>query len=158
MKRFLALFAAGLLLVGLAVWLAFGSVRPGKLPGSAFATRAEAEQSGALREGWFPSFIPEGASNLRELHDPLTTRTWGSFALASPGWAPPRGVQADETGLRGPYTRIKWWPKDAEGKVTSRELAARGFRVTLVDEARGPVFVAVRGTEVLFWRFARAEQ
>lgn len=158
MRRALLLISAGAALVTLVAWLALRGMRPAALPESAWPTRARAVEAGALEAGWLPAFVPEGASELRELHDPTTTRTWGRFALRAPGWLPaasPGFSGSVELSLRGPPVPVAWWPREAEGKVSSLQLAQKGWRVTLVDEARGPVVVAVRANDALFWRLAR---
>ena len=160
MKRVLLVLGLGVCLVAFVAWLGFRGARPARLPESLHADRETAARAGAFELGWLPAFVPAGARELREVHDPTTTRTWGRFVLAAPGWFPEikkGALLPGETGLRGPPLKLEWWPADAAGKVSSLVLEQRGWRVTLVDEARGPIFVAVRGTEVVFWRLARSD-
>ncbi|MBS2024812.1 MAG: hypothetical protein JST92_20645 [Deltaproteobacteria bacterium] len=161
MKRFFVLwFTLGLAAIAIVIWFELRWVRPARPPQTHFATRAEAEAAGVFASGWMPAFVPAGATELYELHDPTTSRTWGRFVLADPSWNPPvvtsvRGPPPSDIALRGPTIKLKWWPAEAASLIDASQLRSMGYRVSLTDEPQGLLVVAIRGTDVLFWRLAR---
>jgi len=94
---------------------------------NAYATKAEAEQSGAVDRGWVPRGLPASTHDLREAHSPQGGRIWGLFnfapeegdalrALLQPGEIP-------ATGLRpGMPPRIEWWPILLRGTLDADQI------------------------------------
>jgi hypothetical protein len=116
----------------------------------------EARQAGALQRGWLPSFVPPGATAIRERHDIDTNEIWGTFHF----------TEGDELSLRqtlvpvesqilegrvitpGPVT---WWPAALTGRLDGKALASSGF--ALFKDSNG-YFAAVdwRERRCFFWR------
>jgi hypothetical protein len=118
---------------------------------SAYATRAEAEQEGAIAGGWVPAGLPNGAYELRAAHDPRTGQKWGLFnfhaadaealrTTLQPGDAPLRNVTCDIPA------RVEWWPRILRGTIDLEQATAAGLKghrtkegglVMLVNWAQG---------------------
>jgi len=82
---------------------------------NAYATRAEAEEAGAMDSGWVPRGVPPSGHDLREAHNPDTHRRWGLFSFApSDGDVLRASLEPEEISLAGvrsePPARIEWWP------------------------------------------------
>ena len=133
---------------------------PSEFPEAAFATRAEAEQAGALQPGaWLPAQIPAGATLLHESHNPSTHQTWGAFRLpaGAEGWRPVIAPnQPGEMMLLGAPKNVEWWPANLRLRTSSADLEAQGFRFYVIEKGElSPLVFGVRGLEVFFWRLAR---
>ena len=145
--------------IGAAVW-AFSKNHSSTLPTERYATRAEAEAHGAFApvpQGWLPSFIPAGATDLTVAYNPPTHQTWGQFTAPHEGFAPGNAdkVAPTEMMLLGAPAVVDWWPPFLRGRVASGDLQAQGFRLFFIEKERSPVVVEVRGTQVYWWRLAR---
>ena len=101
---------------------------------NAYATRAEADQSGAIERGWVPRGLPPGAHDLREAHDPDSNRRWGLFSFEPEDREAFRAVlQPDEISLAGirsePPARIEWWPLLLRRDPEPEQLKVAGLQV-----------------------------
>ncbi len=120
--------AAALILVGLAP----AACRNARVVTATYATLDEARQAGAIDRGWIPALVPAGAHDLREAHDPGTSRRWGLFDFR----------QADDAALRAAIgqepisldgrtcdiaRRIEWWPVMLRGRLRDEQLRATGL-------------------------------
>ena len=100
---------------------------------NAYATKAEAEQAGAVERGWVPRGLPESARDLREAHSTKGKRVWGLFSFApDDADALRRRVQSDELpagGLRpGIPARIEWWPVLLRSTLDAEQVKAAGLQ------------------------------
>ena len=100
---------------------------------NAYATKAEAEQSGAVERGWVPRGLPASARDLREAHSDEGKRVWGLFSFApEDGDALRVVVQAEEvsaSGLRPDVpARIEWWPVLLRSTLDAEQIKAAGLQ------------------------------
>jgi hypothetical protein len=113
---------------------------------SAYATRAEAEQEGAIAGGWVPAGIPAGAYELRAAHNPRTGQTWGLFnfhaadaealrAMLQPGDAALGKVTCDIPG------RIEWWPRILRDTIDLEQATTAGLKAHRAKEGGLVMFV-----------------
>jgi hypothetical protein len=126
-----------------------------------YANVREAGRAGALLLGWAPGFLPEGTTDIDELHDPVTREGWLAFTF------PPANaarlvdrlmkVPAEKLArihVRGPGTR--WWPAALHGSV-----ADSGWTVYRSPRSGRPVdpveYVAIDPTlsHACLWRERR---
>jgi hypothetical protein len=80
---------------------------------------ATARSAGAFDRGWLPEFIPDGATDISELHDVATNLTWACFSNPDgPGELRARLEKQGVTRVPGPVgagprTLLRsppWWP------------------------------------------------
>lgn len=86
---------------------------------SRYATLAEARQAGAVERGWIPAWVPQGATELEEAHDPETGRQRLKFRapaaeLAALGGALPRLHVSRICPSRGAPAIEGSWPEAVE--------------------------------------------
>ena len=100
-----------------------------------FATMKEAHERGAVRRGWVPAILPEGAYELRAAYDPDGWRRWGilNFRPAdADADALRRQLATEETSLAGMRldipARIEWWPIALRNALQPDMIAATGLR------------------------------
>jgi hypothetical protein len=158
-KRWLLIAIAPVAFVSALYWV-ISKAGADALPVESYASRAEAEAHGAFSgvpKGWMPGFIPEGATALHAVHNASTRQTWGAFVTPHAGWFPPLASKSPpgDMMLAGAPVALDWWPEFVRGNASSSDLVAKGFRFAFLDNERSPVIVAVRGTEVYWWRLAR---
>ena len=99
---------------------------------SHYANAAAARQDGAFARGWLPDIVPDGATDIWELHNVASNRTWACFGI-------PRGptttrvllekagaqrvarpIGTPPPGLLGPP---KWWAASmAQPQIEAYEL------------------------------------
>lgn len=127
---------------------------------ASYATLAEARQAGAVERGWIPSFVPPGAHELREAHDPDTNRQWGLFNFAASDDAVFRAaVRPEETSVEGHTCdvprRIEWWPVMLRARLRDDQIRATGLVTYLAREPQGLV-VAVNWKQrrAYYWTLA----
>jgi hypothetical protein len=89
-----------------------------------YTTRKEAEFAGAIAAGWVPSWLPEYAMQIREVHSIDTNAVMVSFSYPRE-----RGVRVPDdcapitgTAAPPPPFRRAWWPKSVpeHGSTTER--------------------------------------
>jgi hypothetical protein len=135
-----ALFAIGISLVFIA------ACSDARVVTSAYATRAEAEQEGAIAGGSVPAGLPGGAYELRAAHDPRTGKKWGLFnfqaadaealrAMLQPGDATLRNVSCDIPA------RIEWWPRILRGTIDLEQATTAGLKGHRAKEGGLVMFV-----------------
>ncbi|MCU1217742.1 hypothetical protein JAK24_15415 [Stenotrophomonas maltophilia] len=116
---------------------------------SSFDTLREALDSDMVNKGWIPGWVPQAATDLREVHD-LDSST-SALAFTKPPAIPlrlPADCQATTFSHSDPVAFDRyWWPGDGTLKSSYRV-----FRCA--PESGKSVFVAINRTEdhVLFWR------
>lgn len=101
---------------------------------NAYATKAEAEQAGAVERGWVPRGLPQSTRDLREAHSTEGKRVWGLFSFTpDDGDALRAVVQPDELsagGLRPEVpARIEWWPVLLRATLDAEHVKAAGLQV-----------------------------
>jgi hypothetical protein len=99
---------------------------------SHYANVAAARQDGAFLRGWLPDIVPDEATDIWEMHNVASNRTWACFGI-------PRGpttvrallekesaqrvagpIRSRPPGLLGPP---KWWPESmAQPQIEAYEL------------------------------------
>jgi len=99
------------------------SVPPAPEVTNHWADVQEAGRAGALTDGWVPSFIPDGATDIWERHDPATKEGWITFEF------PPAQGREMANRLQGkvPADRLDtlvvngpngdWWPASLRGRI-----------------------------------------
>ena len=101
---------------------------------NAYATKAEAEQSGAVDRGWVPKGLPASTHELREAHSPEGNRIWGLFNFEPrEGDALRALLQPEEipaTGLRPAIPpRIEWWPLLLRGTLNADQIKTASLQL-----------------------------
>lgn len=98
-----------------------------------YQTLKEAEAAGAVSAGYLPQGLPPSAHDIREAHDPGTTRHWLLFAF--PVEEQDRLlalVQADEASVAGMYVevpgRLEWWPVLLRKRLDADKIRATGLQ------------------------------
>jgi hypothetical protein len=89
-----------------------------------YADVRAAGRAGALLDGWVPPFVPEGATDLYERHDPATGEGWLAFQFP-----PAQGRRmADRLHRVGPAVagivtgpNGDWWPSSLRGHIGTRK-------------------------------------
>jgi|SRR5438093_9573747 len=89
---------------------------------SHYADVTAARAAGAIGwDQWIPEIVPDSATDIRELHNIDTNRTWGCFrfgqgedgsvrrTLAALGARPGRGPVSERP--RFFFTELAWWPR-----------------------------------------------
>ena len=99
---------------------------------NAYATKAEAEQAGAVERGWVPRGLPQSARDLREAHSTEGKRVWGLFNFAPDDAdalrAAVQPVELATGGLRpGVPARIEWWPVLLRSTLDAEQVKAAGL-------------------------------
>jgi hypothetical protein len=121
-----------------------------------YATRAEAEQAGAVARGWVPAGIPRSAEGLREAHDLDTNRRWGLFdfnpsegatlqAMLRPGEI---SIQGQRCGIPA---RIEWWPVLLRGALDDETLKAAGLQAYRSTDGKLIVIVNWAQGRAYYW-------
>ncbi|MEG0183099.1 MAG: hypothetical protein RR704_06555 [Stenotrophomonas sp.] len=116
---------------------------------SAFATKQEAVEAEMIAKGWIPVWVPDEATDLREVHDLDTNLS--ALAFRKPGSSqlvlPPGCRPVDHSATRPAVFNRTWWPSEA-----ALERSYSFFRCA--TELNRAVFVATSrtGDHVLFWR------
>lgn len=116
---------------------------------SSYATKQEAVDAEMIAKGWIPAWVPQEATDLREVHDLDSNVSALAFSkprskqLLLPSGCRPVNHSATQPAL---FNR-SWWPSDAALKR-----AYTFFRCE--PEFDKSVFVATSrtGDHVLFWR------
>ncbi len=120
------------LVFGLAVLLLSSGCRDVDVVTASYATLAEAEAAGAVREGWLPAGLPPGTYEIREAHDPRSPRRWGLFNFPPDEEHAMRGLIGAERPFAGlqanPPRRIEWWPVLLRRELDQERIAATGLR------------------------------
>jgi hypothetical protein len=124
---------------------------------SAYATRAEAEEEGAVSGGWVPAGVPAGAYELRAAHDPRTGQKWGLFNFhAADAEALRMMLQPGDGSLRGVTcdipARIEWWPRILRGTIDLEQAAAAGLKGHRAKEGGLVMFVNWAQGRGYYWR------
>jgi hypothetical protein len=112
----------------------------------AYDTLAEAQQAGAIEQGWIPRGLPRGAHELREAHDLDRHRLWGLFnfhpedsdalkATLRPEELSPAGLHCDMPA------RVEWWPTLLRGSLDPEQVKSAGLKIYSARE--GDLIVAV---------------
>ena len=101
---------------------------------NSYATLAEAQQAGAIKNQWMPEGLPPGSHDIREGHVPGTPQRWGLFEYphAEEGvlraLLQPEEIAADRQRCDVP-ARVEWWPLLLRGQLDGSRVAATGLRV-----------------------------
>lgn len=143
--RTLTLFAATTLTLTLAA--CSGDVQEAK-----YSSQIEAAKAGAMDQGWIPRWLPEEASNIREVHNLDSNESLMSFTLpAQHQWAPPAACQpAEAAQLPAPAFERNWAPKKLDGYTTyacAEPDSGSGVRHALA--------IAPDRSNVLYWGSSR---
>lgn len=126
---------------------------PGETPESAYPDLAAAKATGAVESGWIPSWLPAGATGLREIHDIDTNQSALSFQPgATVGWTPPSDCAVvDAAKVVTSRLRVPGWP--------SMQRLRTSFSVYQCEEpgATTANFFAISsdGRQALYWRTHR---
>lgn len=121
----------------------------GMVMDSSFDTLQEALDSDRVNKGWIPGWVPQAATDLREVHD-LDSNT-SALAFTKPPAIPlqlPADCQATTFNNSDPVAFNRyWWPGNA-----TLSASYRVFRCA--PESGKSVFVSINTAEdhVLFWR------
>jgi hypothetical protein len=127
-----------------------------------FRDTAEARTAGALATGWLPPFLPEGATEIWEIHRIDSNEWWGSFGFAAAdAGSLSRALtllspeeKLDHSNVRRPGGRAQW-PEELTGHLSVSPMTKSGFQVFRhVDERAGVLNIAVswKARRAYFWR------
>lgn len=116
---------------------------------SSYATKQEAVDAEMITKGWIPAWVPEEATDLREVHD-LDSNV-SALAFSKPRskqlLLPPGCRPVNHSATRPALFNRSWWPSEAALK--------RAYTFFHCEhEIDRSVFVATSrtGDRVLFWR------
>jgi hypothetical protein len=140
----------------LALWplvlilLAVSSCRDVDVVTAAYTTMAEAEQAGAVRDGWVPSTLPKSAHDILEAHDLDRNRRWGIFSFQPSDAEPLRStLQQEELSLTNVECdmpgRVEWWPVLLRGQLDPEQVKTAGLKA--YRERQGDLIVAVNWSQ-----------
>jgi hypothetical protein len=123
---------------------------------AAYATRAEAEQAGAVARGWVPAAVPPGAHDLREAHDLDANRTWGLFNFVPSDVEALRAqLQPEEIAISGLECdipgRIEWWPVLLRGTLDADRIKAAGLQPYRAKQRELIVIVNWKQGRAYYW-------
>lgn len=125
---------------------ALASCRNPDVFSSSYGTMQEAVDSGIVRQGWVPAWLPDHATQIREIHD-LDSNEWAVPFKYAPqhSLAVPTGCTATK-GLETFRPRIgpDWWPEDVPSGVlgTPRHQYFQCWGYFLAkSDSRGEAFV-----------------
>jgi hypothetical protein len=97
-----------------------------------------AEQDGAFRRGWLPSWMPVSAREIEDLHD-LDTNVQAMRFVVPSGWRPPASAACSPAKtIEPPRLRLSSFPAKLEEHPDVLKC--------------GDLFVLVNGTTVFAWR------
>lgn len=105
---------------------------------ASYPDRTAAEQDGAFRRGWLPSWMPSSTRDIEEIHD-LDTNVQAMRFVVPSGWRPPASAGCSPaTKTEPPRLRLSSFPaRIEEGPDVHR---------------CGDLFVIVNGETVFAWR------
>ncbi|WP_223482599.1 MULTISPECIES: hypothetical protein [Stenotrophomonas] len=116
---------------------------------SSYATKQEAVDAEMIAKGWIPAWVPEEATDLREVHD-LDSNV-SALAFSKPRskqlLLPPGCRPVNHSATQPALFNRSWWPSE-----TALKRSYIFFRCE--PEFGKSIFVATSGTgdHVLFWR------
>jgi hypothetical protein len=97
-----------------------------------------AEQDGAFRRGWLPSWMPVSAREIEDVHD-LDTNVQAMRFVVPSGWRPPASAACSPAKtIEPPRLRLPSFPAKIEEHPDVLKC--------------GDLFVVVNGTTVFAWR------
>lgn len=121
-----------------------------------FATLAEADQAGAIQQGWVPAGLPPGARDIRAAYVPGESEHWGLFDFPPAQAGVLEGLLGAEVPLEGLRLdvpgRLEWWPVAMRGQVDAERLGITGLKAYRTRD--GGRFVAVNWNQgrAYYWR------
>jgi hypothetical protein len=123
---------------------------------NAYATRAEAEQAGAVERGWVPRGLPASTTDLREAHSDEGGRVWGLFSFAPEDAGAVRALLQPESitaqGLRPEIpARIEWWPVLLRGTLDGEKLKSAGLAAHRSTDGRFVMIVNWKQGRAYYW-------
>lgn len=125
---------------------------------TSYASRSEADQSGAISRGWIPAILPTNATAIREYHDLDTNESFGTFRfpVSEAGSLKDALRETSSSAVREievSAPRVNWWPTSLKGRIDERKLASTGLRIHSLEQ-HGTMFFAVnwQSGEAFFWR------
>lgn len=123
---------------------------------NSFATLAEAEEAGAIANGWMPPGLPPGTRDIRQGHVPGTPQRWGVIEFPQSDTAALRALlESEELRLDGQRCeipgRVEWWPVILRGTLDGERIAATQLRAYRARE--GNLIFAVNWNQgrAYFW-------
>jgi hypothetical protein len=123
---------------------------------NSFATLAEAEEAGAIANGWMPPGLPPGTRDIRQGHVPGTPQRWGVIEFPQSDTAALRALlESEELPLDGQRCeipgRVEWWPVILRGTLVGERIAATQLRAYRARE--GNLIFAVNWNQgrAYFW-------
>jgi len=122
-----------------------------------YATKAEAEQAGAVQAGWGPHGLPESAREFPEAHSSQGGRVWGLFsfspddgdalrALIDPSEIAARGLRAEIPA------RIEWWPLLLRGTLDGEQIKSAGLQLYRSKDGALVVIVNWKQGRAYYWK------
>ena len=76
-----------------------------------FESYDELVQENALQSGWYPLWLPESSTDIREAHDIDTNDSMLSARVRDPAWRMPTSCREVDAVPPAPFAR-SWWPTD----------------------------------------------
>jgi hypothetical protein len=84
---------------------------------SYYPSYASAEESGSLKRGWLPAWLPATALDIHEWHDLDSNKTLAAFRFASSERPDQFLSECAATAIPTNPSEISWWPKEAQWKL-----------------------------------------
>ena len=124
---------------------------------NAYATKAEAEQAGAVERGWVPRGLPDSARDLREAHSDEGRRAWGLFSFAPEDSDVLRAIldptEISAQGLEPDIpARIEWWPLLLRGTVNAEPIKSAGLQAYRGKDPQLIVIVNWKQGRAYYWK------
>jgi hypothetical protein len=117
---------------------------------ASYRSMADAVSGGAVDKGWIPEWLPQGAINLREVHNLDTNVSALAFDIPhGVTWLPPEHCSSVDYGAVAPsHFGRSWWP--------SSKVLATSYRFFQCRPDGPPDFefvaISTSGTRGLHWR------
>ena len=124
---------------------------------NAYATKAEAEQAGAVEQGWVPRGLPESARELREAHSVAGGRVWGLFSFAPEDVDALRALleakEISASGLRPEIpARIEWWPVLLRSTLGDEQIKSAGLQTYRSTDGALIMIVNWKQGRAYYWK------
>jgi hypothetical protein len=124
---------------------------------NAYATKAEAEQAGAVERGWVPRGLPESAREFREAHSVEGGRVWGLFSFAPEDGDALRALvdpkEISASGLRPEIpARIEWWPLLLRSTLDAEQIRSAGLQPYRSKDGTLVVIVNWKQGRAYYWK------
>ncbi|NLZ16484.1 MAG: hypothetical protein GX087_01950 [Desulfobulbaceae bacterium] len=104
----------------------------------------------AIERGWIPSWLPENAVNIHEIHNLDTNKSMLTFRFKGEH---PIDFNKDceeikPTLLKAHPFNVSWWPKD----ISDRELRSNQYQFYSCENKEALLAISIKQGEAFYWR------